>query len=128
MEAIVDRAIAGTLRPGKSATAIAEPEAPIDAKIFQALVADVGDDVAHAMLDAVFEEATERTARIRTLLALPDRINASREARALHAAASMVGLRVIARESDALARGERGIDRLDEAVRTAQDKRNGTGP
>ncbi len=128
LEAIVDRAIAGTLRPGKSATVIAEPEAPIDAKIFQALVAEVGDDVADAMLDAVFEEATERSARIRTLLAQSDHINASQEARALHAAAIMVGLRAIAHEADALARGERSLDRLDEAVRTAKETHSGTSP
>ncbi len=120
LEAIVDRAIAGTLRPGRSKPDTAEPVRPIDPKVLQALIADVGEDVAQTMLDAVFQEATERLERIRTHLAAADHPAASREARALHAAASMVGLQIVAREADALSQGEARFDRLESALHAAK--------
>jgi len=119
LETIVDRAIAGTLRPGRTRNDTAEPSLPLDPRIQRVLVADVGEDVANAMLSAVRQEAGERLVRIRNHLANGDRPAASQEARALHAAASTVGLRIVAREAEALAGGEDNFDRLEHAVRAA---------
>ncbi len=122
LEAIIDRAIAGTLR-----AAPAKPDETFDAAVFHALIEDVGEDIAQSMLGAVFEEAVERVERIRGYLKASDMIGVSREAEALNAAASMVGLKDIARQAAGLGRGETLIDGLIGALEAAQAHRTRSG-
>ena len=123
LEAIVDRAIAGTLR-----TPPAKPTSSLDPTVFHPLVADVGEDIAQSMLGAVFEEAAGRIERIRLYLETSDMTGVRREAEALNAAASLVGLTDIARQADGLARGETSLDGLTDALDAANAQRKDASP
>lgn len=107
LKSIIDRAVAGALRTDQR-----RDRRTLDREVFQGLVKDVGQDVAESLLASVFVEAEERIGHIRTHLAAADTNGAAREATALHAASSMVGLRIVAETADKFARGAADLEAL----------------
>ena len=128
LEAIVDHAIAGTLRAGSAKPASRPSEASLDPAVFEALTKEVGEEVANAMLDAVLVEAAERVETIRTHLASSDMAGVSREAQALNASAAMVGLIGVAGQAEELAHGEASPDRLVASLDAANKQRGQRSP
>ena len=118
LESIVDRAIAGAFRSQTGLRTHASRS--FDRAIFQALVADVGQETANALLASVFEEAAQRADTLQTLLAAADAPAVAREARALHGAAAMVGLVGVAEVAEKLALGQASLDRLNAVLLEAR--------
>ena len=118
LEAVVDRAIAGAFRP-QTGTETRTPRS-FDPAVFQALVADIGQETADSLLASVLDEAAGRIETLRGLLAAGDAPGVVREARALQAAAAMVGLVGIAEVSDKLAAGRASVDRLSAVLALAR--------
>ncbi len=104
LEAVIDRAIAGTLRAAAGPAPAAPPIR--DDGVFQALAVELGQDVADALWQSVLGEARQRIDAIRACLAAGDADEVRREARALIAATSMVGMAALAAAAEGLARAE----------------------
>ncbi len=122
LEAIIDRAIAGTLRAGVEPAAASPPVR--DDTVFQGLAAELGQDVADSLWQSVLDEARQRIAAITAGLTTGDLEAARQEARALTAATAMVGMTAITAAAEALARDDHDIhaalERLTETLRRAE--------
>ena len=119
LTAIIDRAIAGTLRP-----ALPTPLA-LDNAIFATLADDLGAEAAGMLLHTMMQEAHDRIAAIRACLAADDWDGLLREAQALRAAAATVGLTGLEQCAEHLAQVPHAdavgaLDQLEEAWSAAQ--------
>ena len=114
LQAIVDSAIAGTLR-GKPSVSLNGARAPMplhpetfsaeaqpDRRIFAALVEQVGQETAEILLVALRDEGVLRLKALRTASGRGDGVALSREARALAVAADTVGVAGLADQARSL--------------------------
>jgi CheY-like chemotaxis protein len=116
LTAVIDRAIAGTLRPALPA---------LDGAVFVALAADLGQEGAGMLLRTMMQEAHERIFAIRASLAADDWDGLVREAQALRAAAATVGLTGLEQSAEHLAQVSRpdaagALEQLEQAWSAAE--------
>ena len=136
LAAMLDKAAAGALRPGRDAAPAPAAAAPdtVDEAGFRRLVADVGPELANALLATFTAEARARLAAMREMLARPDWRGLEGEAQALKAAAAAIGLAGLAAQADGLGRGTPPeaaggiLSRLSEAVAASAERRPAPAP
>jgi HPt (histidine-containing phosphotransfer) domain-containing protein len=127
---IIDRANAGTLRPGRGAPAVPVATGPgaMNVEGFRQLVRDVGADIAEALLATFLAEAADRIVLMRQMAERGDRDGLAREAQAMQAAAATIGLTDLARQAEALGQDATpeteaaGLGRLAEVLARVPDQ------